>query len=47
MSLKNVNAVNPKSPKRVALVISNPAVSTTRLPCQAAKPRVLPSSWNW
>ncbi len=29
MSLKNVNPVNPKSPKRIALVISNPAVSTT------------------
>lgn len=29
MSLKNSNAVNPKSPKRVAIVISNPAVSTT------------------
>src|SRR5262245_6458500 len=29
MSLKDSNAVNPKSPKRVAIVISNPAVSTT------------------
>ena len=29
MSLKNVNPVNAKRPKRVALVISNAAVSTT------------------
>lgn len=29
MSLKDSNAVNPKHPKRVAIVISNPAVSTT------------------
>jgi putative intracellular protease/amidase len=29
MSLKDTNAVNPKQPKRVAIVISNPAVSTT------------------
>ena len=29
MSLKAVNAVNPTRPKRVALVIANPAVSTT------------------
>lgn len=29
MSLKNVNAVRPKSPKRIAIVIANPAVSTT------------------
>jgi putative intracellular protease/amidase len=29
MSLKNSNPVNPKSPKRVAIVISNPAISTT------------------
>ena len=29
MSLQNPNSVNPKSPKRVAIVISNPAVSTT------------------
>lgn len=29
MSLKNPNAVNPQRPKRVAIVISNPAVSTT------------------
>jgi putative intracellular protease/amidase len=29
MSLKDPNAVNPKHPKRVAIVISNPAVSTT------------------
>jgi putative intracellular protease/amidase len=29
MSLKDPNPVNPKSPKRVAIVISNPAVSTT------------------
>lgn len=28
MSLKNVNAVNPHHPKRVAIVIANPAVST-------------------
>ena len=29
MSLKDPNAVSPKAPKRVAIVISNPAVSTT------------------
>ncbi len=29
MSLKNANAVNPSSPKRVAIVIANPAISTT------------------
>lgn len=29
MSLKDVNVVNPKKPKRVAIVISNPAISTT------------------
>ncbi len=29
MSLKDPNSVNPKRPKRVAIVISNPAVSTT------------------
>jgi putative intracellular protease/amidase len=29
MSLKDPNPVNPKSPKRVAIVISNPALSTT------------------
>ena len=29
MSLRNPNAVNPRRPKRVAIVISNPAVSTT------------------
>lgn len=29
MSLKNPNVVNQKQPKRVALVIANPAVSTT------------------
>src|SRR6266545_8171806 len=29
MSHKNLNRVNPRSPKRVAIVISNPAVSTT------------------
>jgi len=29
MSLKDVNVVNPKRPKRVAIVIANPAVSTT------------------
>jgi len=29
MSLKNVNVLNPRAPKRVAIVISNPAVSTT------------------
>jgi putative intracellular protease/amidase len=29
MSLKNANPVNPKKPKRVAIVISNPAISTT------------------
>lgn len=29
MSLKNSNSVNRKKPKRVAIVISNPAISTT------------------
>lgn len=29
MSLKNKNAVDPKNPKRVAIVLSNPGVSTT------------------
>ena len=29
MSLKDPNALNPKAPKRVALVISNPAISST------------------
>jgi putative intracellular protease/amidase len=29
MSLKDPNVVNPKRPKRVAIVLSNPAVSTT------------------
>ncbi len=29
MSLKDPNVVNPRAPKRVAIVISNPAVSTT------------------
>lgn len=29
MSLQNPNAVNPAKPKRIALVIANPAVSTT------------------
>jgi hypothetical protein len=29
MSLKNPNVVNPKSKKRVAIVISNPAISST------------------
>ncbi|MEL6344695.1 MAG: type 1 glutamine amidotransferase domain-containing protein [Myxococcota bacterium] len=29
MSLKNPNATNPESPRRVAIVISNPAISTT------------------
>ena len=29
MSLKDPNVVNPKAPKRVAIVISNPAISTT------------------
>lgn len=29
MSLKNVNAVNRSRPKRVAIVVANPAVSTT------------------
>src|SRR6201993_5568585 len=29
MSLKDPNVVNTKAPKRVAIVISNPAVSTT------------------
>jgi putative intracellular protease/amidase len=29
VSLKDANPVNPRSPKRVAIVISNPAVSTT------------------
>lgn len=29
MSLRDPNATNPKNPKRVAIVISNPAVSST------------------
>lgn len=29
MSLQDTNPVQPKRPKRVALVIANPAVSTT------------------
>ena len=29
MSHKNLNPVNPKNPKRVAIVISNPAISST------------------
>lgn len=29
MSLKNTNPVNPRAPKRIAIVIANPAVSTT------------------
>jgi hypothetical protein len=29
MSLKNLNVVNPSKPKRVAIVIANPAVSST------------------
>jgi putative intracellular protease/amidase len=29
MSLKNDNAVNPEHPKRIAMVLANPAVSTT------------------
>ncbi len=29
MSLKDVNVVNPNNKKRVAIVIANPAVSTT------------------
>ena len=29
MSLKNLNIVNPSKPKRVAIVIANPAVSST------------------
>jgi len=29
MSLKNTNLVNPKARKRIALVLSNPAISTT------------------
>ena len=29
MSLKNPNVVNPKAPRRIAIVIANPAVSTT------------------
>jgi putative intracellular protease/amidase len=29
MSLKDVNPVNPKHPKRVAIVLSNPAISPT------------------
>lgn len=29
MSLMNTNLVNPKAPKRIAIVIANPAVSTT------------------
>jgi putative intracellular protease/amidase len=29
MSLKNPNVVNPQQPKRIAMVIANPAISTT------------------
>lgn len=29
MSLKNTNAVHPESPKKIAMVIANPAISTT------------------
>ena len=29
MSLKDANPVNPKRPKRIAIVLSNPAISTT------------------
>jgi len=29
MSLKDPNSVNQKAPKRIAIVLSNPAVSTT------------------
>src|SRR5690349_24478248 len=29
MSLKDPNSVNPKAPKRIAIVLSNPAVSST------------------
>jgi hypothetical protein len=29
MSLQNPNVVNPGRPKRVAIVIANPAISTT------------------
>jgi putative intracellular protease/amidase len=29
MSLRDSNPVNPKTPKRVAIVIANPAISTT------------------
>ena len=29
MSLKDPNSVNPKAPKRIAIVLSNPTVSTT------------------
>jgi putative intracellular protease/amidase len=29
MSLKNKNSVNPKNPRRVAIVLANPALSTT------------------
>lgn len=29
MSLKNTNAVRPESPKKIAIVIANPAISTT------------------
>ena len=32
MSLQDRNIVNPKLPKRIAMVISNPAVSTTGWP---------------
>ena len=33
MSLKDVNPVNGKAPKRVAIVLANPATSpTTRMP---------------
>jgi putative intracellular protease/amidase len=29
MSLRDANACNPKNPKRIAIVLSNPALSTT------------------
>lgn len=29
MSLKDINPVNTKKPKRIAMVLSNPALSTT------------------
>jgi len=39
MSLKDPNVVNRKKTKRVAVVLSNPAVSTT------GSKSVIPSSW--